>query len=332
MRRSLLSATLFTLATAFASASTKPASPAPRLASFPGDRAAAISYTFDDGLRDQYTHAAPMLDEFGFKGTFFVIPGRVSPSVEDAERRRNDKRAWGTITWDELRDLAARGHEIGNHTWSHRSLPKLAPYEVEEELGKACAEIKKEIGRAPLTVAFPFNQDTPEVQVAALKQHIAFRDYQTGVGGAKTTVESLTAWTDKQVRERRWGVVMAHGIVRGYAAFTDPEILRAHLRHVNTRAHEIWVDTFAAVASYVQARDSARLEVSSAAPGRVVFVLSAPAGSAPDLIPLTVSLDTPAVKAARAERAGLALPIRVTPDAIQLEIIPSSQPVTLAWQ
>ena len=48
--------------------------PVARIAKFDGDRAAAISYTFDDGLRDQYTLAVPMLNEVGFKGTFFIIP------------------------------------------------------------------------------------------------------------------------------------------------------------------------------------------------------------------------------------------------------------------
>src|SRR5690349_18265061 len=91
--------------------------PTVRIARFAGDRAAAISYTFDDGLRDQYTVAVPMLNEVGFMGTFFVIPGKVAATVEEAERRKNDKRPWGTITWDELRRMAAQGHEIASHTW-----------------------------------------------------------------------------------------------------------------------------------------------------------------------------------------------------------------------
>jgi len=48
-----------------------------------------------------------MLNEVGLKGTFFVIPVRVSETVEDVEKRKNDKRAWGTITWDELKSHLA---------------------------------------------------------------------------------------------------------------------------------------------------------------------------------------------------------------------------------
>jgi hypothetical protein len=34
--------------------------PVVRIAKFSGDRSAALSYTFDDGLRDQYTVTVPI--------------------------------------------------------------------------------------------------------------------------------------------------------------------------------------------------------------------------------------------------------------------------------
>jgi hypothetical protein len=40
--------------------------PSAHLATFASDRPGAISYTFDDNLRDQYTLAVPMLNEVGF--------------------------------------------------------------------------------------------------------------------------------------------------------------------------------------------------------------------------------------------------------------------------
>src|SRR5262249_31045061 len=75
--------------------------PAARIAQFDGDRAAAISYTFDDNLRDQYTLAVPMLNEAGFKGTFFVIAGKTAETPEDGEKRKDDgnvRNLWGGIS------------------------------------------------------------------------------------------------------------------------------------------------------------------------------------------------------------------------------------------
>jgi peptidoglycan/xylan/chitin deacetylase (PgdA/CDA1 family) len=306
--------------------------PAARIARFAGDRSAAISYTFDDGLRDQYTHAVPMLNEAGFKGTFFVIPGRVSPDVADAEKRKNDKRAWGTITWTELKEMAAHGHEIASHTWSHTGFTKQTPEQVEEELIKSRDSIKEHLGTTPLTIAFPFNQASPENKEATLKHYVAFRSYQFGVGGDKSTVESLNAWADKQVRDKKWGIIMAHGIVYGYAAFTDPEILRTHLKYVKSREAEIWVDTFANVARYEKERDDAKLAVTSTSTGRVTFVLSGKLDPALYDVALTVILDIPAAKSARALRAGHELPVRVSASTLQIDAAPSPEPITVTWQ
>ena len=39
------------------------------------DRESAFTFTFDDNMMSQYTYAIPVLDSFGFKGTFCVIIG-----------------------------------------------------------------------------------------------------------------------------------------------------------------------------------------------------------------------------------------------------------------
>ncbi len=320
---------------AAASQTTTSSEPAPaplRIARFSGDRAAALSYTFDDGLRDQFTLAVPMLNEAGFKGTFFVIPGQVAETVEAAERKSTEKRAWGGITWDELRSMAGQGHEIGSHTWSHRSLPKLTAEEVETELTLAAATIEDRIGRPALTLAFPFNQSTPEIEAAARKHHAAFRDRQTGVGGEKSTVVWLNQWADQQIRDRAWGVIMAHAIGHGYAAFTDPEILRTHFRYVKSREADLWVDTFARVALYGQERDNATLTLTVREPGRLVCILAGTLDPAIYDVPLTLVLDTTGASSAHAERAGRELPVRVGPGSIQLDAIPAREPITITWR
>ena len=42
------------------------------VAKYKGDKACAISYTFDDGLAEHYTLVAPQLERRGFRGTFFI--------------------------------------------------------------------------------------------------------------------------------------------------------------------------------------------------------------------------------------------------------------------
>lgn len=69
-----------------------------------------VSLTFDDALDVQLDHGVPLLDKYGFQGSFYVTLG--APSFA---RRLDD--------W---RRVAAKGHELGNHTvlhpsWRHKS-------------------------------------------------------------------------------------------------------------------------------------------------------------------------------------------------------------------
>ena len=307
--------------------------PNARVAHFSGDRAAAISYTFDDNLRDQFTAAVPMLNEVGFKGTFFVIPGKTAETPEQGEQKEKDMNVhnnWGGISWPELKEMANQGHEIASHTWSHQNMPKLSAEELDAELSKACEAIKTHIGKPPLTLAFPYNQATPEVQAAALKYHVAYRAFQIGTGG-KSTVASLNAWADKLVVEKKWGIVMTHAITHGYAALTDPEILHDHFKYVKSRQQDMWVDTFANVVRYEKERDDAKLEVTEKS-GGVSCVVSSSLDPQIFNVPLTLVIDASGATSAHAKRAGQELPVRVGNGSIYVGAAPGSQPITITWE
>lgn len=83
--------------------------------------------SFDDGWRDQYEVAAPILERFGFTGWFFISVGPASLPVTEQRKTSalkegkefstyDDGRCF--MTWDEIALLRDR-HEIGCHTWSH---------------------------------------------------------------------------------------------------------------------------------------------------------------------------------------------------------------------
>ena len=86
-----------------------------------------IALTFDDGPSAEKTREIlSILRENGAKATFFVIG-------KNAEEHR-----------DLIREIHDEGHEIGNHTWSHRYLTKLGKNEIRDEVGKT-EEILTEI-------------------------------------------------------------------------------------------------------------------------------------------------------------------------------------------
>src|SRR5882724_5237863 len=68
---------------------------------WPGDAAAAFSFTFDDARLTQVDNGLDLLDRLGLRATFYVSPANFRQRVD----------GW--------RRAVAVGHEIGNHTRSH---------------------------------------------------------------------------------------------------------------------------------------------------------------------------------------------------------------------
>lgn len=79
----------------------------------------AVLLTFDDGRRTVRTEALPLLEEFGFQATVFVIPGYVpsTPSRDTAPPWRDED---PLLSWGELEELASSGRvQIQSHTLFH---------------------------------------------------------------------------------------------------------------------------------------------------------------------------------------------------------------------
>jgi len=69
-----------------------------------------IIITFDDGYRDTYTGAFPLLRKYGFRATVFLLTGLI------------DQGHPGYLTWEEVVEMDAAGMEIGAHGYSHIDL------------------------------------------------------------------------------------------------------------------------------------------------------------------------------------------------------------------
>ncbi len=101
-----------------------------------------IAFTFDDGPHPEWTaRVLAALAAHDVHATFFVI-GRMIWGLDHPARRR------------ELLAIAAAGHDIGNHTWSHARLTEVGPLERARELDQTSAVIRWMIGR-PVTIVRP---------------------------------------------------------------------------------------------------------------------------------------------------------------------------------
>ena len=68
-----------------------------------------VTYTFDDGLADQYTLAYPMFRKAGLPATFFIIGSKVG---DPRGMRNKAERHTPVMTWEQIRDMSTNGMEI----------------------------------------------------------------------------------------------------------------------------------------------------------------------------------------------------------------------------
>ncbi len=311
--------------------------PVPRIeiARFAGNRVAAVSYTFDDGTMGHYTVAAPTLERYGFRGTFGVIVRKTADDPDAAAKLataggKNDARR---ISWQEWRELAARGHEVANHGLDHRGLPALTEPELEREVEDARRIVTEKVGR-PLTFIYPGNGRNPRVRDFVLRNHIAARDREERFGGPGFSVEKANGIVDKAIKAGQSIVIMSHAVAEvGYQPVSREE-LDGHLQYVSTLKDRIWVDTLANVARYVRARDSATVQIQRSESESVTYALASPLDPVVFNAPLTCLIQAggPLISAsARRGPGGVALPATVSGNQVLVDVVPGPGSVTVRW-
>ena len=114
-----------------------------------------IALTIDDGPSPVYTpQILRLLEKYQVTATFSMIGLEVDAYPAMA------------------REVAAAGHKIANHTWSHLDLASLQPAAVADQMNRATSAIHKATGRVPTLFRAPYGYWSP-----AVLQHCA----QTGM-------------------------------------------------------------------------------------------------------------------------------------------------------
>ena len=102
-----------------------------------------VLITFDDGFKDNYETAWPILKEFGFTGTFFVVTGKINSY---------------NLDWDDLKQLIKNGNTIGSHSVTHRDLSCLSAAQQEKELWVSKRMLEEGLGTTIKAFCFPYGK------------------------------------------------------------------------------------------------------------------------------------------------------------------------------
>ncbi|MFI8201617.1 polysaccharide deacetylase family protein [Streptomyces sp. NPDC085937] len=185
--------------------------------------AKCIALTFDAGPSEHSARLLDILKEEQVPATFFLLGERHIDTYPELVRR-----------------MAAEGHELASHTWTHRILTDLEPDEIRRELVRTNEEIERLTGRRPTLMRPPqgrtddtVHEVSRELGLAEVLWSVTAKDYRTSDSDLITR-----RVLDQSSRD---GIILLHdlydgtvpavpGIIdalkaRGYVFVTVPQLL-----------------------------------------------------------------------------------------------------------
>lgn len=184
---------------------------------------AKVSFTFDDGLTDALTKAAPVLANYGYAGTSYAISscvGTVGTCAADTDA--------SYMTWPQITQLQNTYHwEIGSHSVSHPLMTEITTAKLEKEV----RDSKQTFATHNITTtafATPYGDYNPTVQAAVAKyysSHRGFADQQYDNDWpynesllyvkqvqAGVSLAQVKSYIDAAKQNKQWLVLVFHGI------------------------------------------------------------------------------------------------------------------------
>jgi peptidoglycan/xylan/chitin deacetylase (PgdA/CDA1 family) len=107
------------------------------------DISKAVILNFYDNDIGQFTNAKPILDKYGFKGTFFIVCSWASSDNP------------GRMTWTQITQLYREGHDIESHSTSHKVLSKLSTSDLDYQVGQSKQCFHEHLGVEPMVFSPP---------------------------------------------------------------------------------------------------------------------------------------------------------------------------------
>jgi len=234
---------------------------------WPDGKRAAVSLTFDDARLSQVDRGLPILDTYGVKATFYVVPSQVEQRLS----------GW--------KNALANGHEIGNHTAKHpcsgnfswsreKALENYSLAEMRRELDEASTAIKRQLGVKPTTFAYPCGQKfvgrgtsvrsyVPLVAERFIVGRGAYDEVgndpnfcdlaqATGVSLDGLDFDQAKQLIDKAAAEGRWLIFFGHEIGPAGHQTVATSTLESVCRYAQDPANGLWIDTVETIGKYIR--------------------------------------------------------------------------------
>lgn len=193
-----------------------------------------VSLNFDDGWKNFYTTALPILNRAKLKATVYPVSGYVK------ERRKQ------FMTASQLRFVEAQGHEIGAHTQYHVRLTKVSRVRADREINGSKRDLERFGIASVTTFSYPYGIYTRRLRsVVKNAGFIGARISSCGLNSPpsdrfllktcavtrKMTDERIQSWIQDAMKEKRWLIITIHDVKKKPGRYgMTPKALRELVR------------------------------------------------------------------------------------------------------
>jgi peptidoglycan/xylan/chitin deacetylase (PgdA/CDA1 family) len=234
---------------------------------WPQGKQAALSLSFDDARMSQVDSGTALLNQFGIKVTFFVVPSNVEERID----------GW--------RQAVASGHEIGNHTLTHpctgnfswsrnNALEDYNLDSIRNEIVKSNSQIEQLLNVQPEVFAYPCGQkfvgrgtNTKSYVPLVSELFIAGRGWRdeamndpsfcdlaqlSGVEMDGKNFDEILPLIEEAKKAGQWLVLAGHEMGTSGVQTTRLAMLKQLLEYVKDPANRIWIAPVGTIAEYVR--------------------------------------------------------------------------------
>jgi peptidoglycan/xylan/chitin deacetylase (PgdA/CDA1 family) len=155
----------------------------------------AVVITFDDGFKNNYDIVLPMIKEFGFTATLFLVTGYVSKCIAwEKTVEIPDQRL---ASWEEIHEMSDTAIEINAHSVTHPKLCRLTADQAKNEIQGSRVDIEARLGKQVNFFAYPYGE---------FNDHIKSIVKELGFQGAVTCISGVTKLGDDCYALKRMSV------------------------------------------------------------------------------------------------------------------------------
>ncbi|NTZ93602.1 polysaccharide deacetylase family protein [Agrobacterium tumefaciens] len=188
-----------------------------------------VSFTFDDVPASAWTRGARILEEEGVRGTFYIAGVFIDGHDEEQEM----------ISAQGCSELAAAGHELACHTYSHRKLSSFSRRGLEEDFDRNDSVLGSfDENRHRQNFSVPFGMASPVMQPLLRRRFRTVRGIMPGINRGSVDPHNLAAvelrsdqnyldaadrWLEDVLQNGGWLIIFTHDVSTTPSFYGCPE-------------------------------------------------------------------------------------------------------------